>query len=97
MAFGLQIFNASGVATVDVSDRLARFHGSYVVSGITADFSTSVSVPGFSPTDGTWFYLAPDATSAGIVVTPVSNGFNVTRGHDGPAPPSSITIYVWRG
>lgn len=96
MAFGLEVYNSSGVATVSVTDRLARFHGVYTVSGVTADFSTFVAVTGYA-LDGTWFYIAPEAAGSGIVVTPAAGGFNVSRGHDGPAPISTFKIYVWRG
>lgn len=97
MAYGLELFNAAGVKTLSTSDRLARYHGTYTITGIGYNTSFFFTVTGYA-LDGTWFYLIPGhAQASGVVITPASGGFNVSYGNTGPTPPSSLTLLVWRG
>ena len=58
MAYGLETFNAAGVAVIRVTDRLTRIHSVINVGPISGGGnSTSVSVSGIS-TDGTWAVLS---------------------------------------
>lgn len=52
MPYGLQVFDASGGVTVDITDRLTRFHSDYTAT-IIGGGSSDIAVTGIS-TDGTW-------------------------------------------
>lgn len=52
MAFGLQVFDASGGTVVDITDRLTRFHSDYTLT-IPGSSYTDIPITGMD-TDGTW-------------------------------------------
>lgn len=79
MTQGLQVFDASGVIVLDVTDRLTRFivSGSYQAPTGSSSFPTVfVPVPGMA-NDGTWIAVASSGPGSGNPVTIVSGGFNV--------------------
>lgn len=67
MSYGLRVWDASGNLTLDISDRLTRFVGTYSVSftvnGPEADKLISVSG---MVNDGTWFASGDRQASATV-------------------------------
>jgi hypothetical protein len=95
MAYGLEIWNAAGVKTLSVTDRLARYHGTFTVT-IASGGTASLSVPGYA-LDGTWFYFIPGACRDGVVVTPAADGFSFSHNGLGGTIAGSYTLRIWRG
>lgn len=75
MSYGLQVFDASGGAVLDVSDRLTRLHSEYTVT-LAPGQTVFVSVPGMN-TDGTWAIVYNSFDLNYISITMVTNGFTV--------------------
>lgn len=78
MTQGLQVWDASGVLVLEVTDRLTRFvaSGSYQPPAAAGLQTVFVSVPGMA-NDGTWVAIATSGPGAGNPVTIVNGGFNV--------------------
>jgi len=93
MAYGLRIFNASGVVRLDTTDRVARYV-SHHTGTLANGSSTTVAVSGLSD-DGTWEMLCEsDGSGATKMVGTIGSGsFTVLHKADSRLT-SDFTWYV---
>ena len=107
MAYGLKTWNASGQLVIDVTDRLARFHGQYDIAAMNSSSADQwISVPGFA-LDGTWFwqtlgytagsYRQDTPNDVGIQVIPSSGGFTIHWNSNRNGTYGPWRLYVFRG
>jgi hypothetical protein len=92
MAYGLQIFNASGGVRLDTTDRVVKVHsfyqGVFPAGGGTA---TVTGITGFDITDESWSIdVLP--ISLHISLTTTNGGFTITRSSDD----SSTLSQFWK-
>lgn len=93
MSFGLKVWDASGVLTLDIIDRLPRYWGSYAFSFSTK--SATVSVPGMS-TDGTWAVAVVTSNTSGSVYPIIQAGQCYIEGYVFDTGVKSGNLYVYR-
>jgi hypothetical protein len=63
MAYGLEVYNASGVLQFDLTNRLTRLHLQATYS-VPSGGNLSIAVPGLT-LDGTWGVVAMPTSGAG--------------------------------
>jgi len=75
MAYGIEIFNSSGVKVLELSNRVARFV-QYGTATIPANGSVAVTVPGAENNDS-WsaFHTLSTGVAANITYTKSTNTF----------------------
>jgi hypothetical protein len=97
MAYGLQIFNASGGVRLDTTDRVVKVHsfyqGVFPAGGGTA---TVTGITGFDITDESWSIdVLP--ISLHISLTTTNGGFTITRSSDDSSTLSQFwKVIIWR-
>ena len=76
MSNGLRIWNSSGQLTLDISERLARYHATITLSSIGPSQTVTIPVAGYN-TDGSWFpiYRNPELFQQ-LKMTEVSGGLS---------------------
>lgn len=90
MSYGLRVWDAAGNLTLDVSDRLSRYFGSYSVTTNGHIDSQNISVPGIAD-DGTWAVRV----STGAFVEIFSGYLKVTQTAS-TATSETTTVYVFQ-
>ena len=93
MSYGLKVWDAAGVLTLDISDRLLRYWGSFPYS-FTAR-SSVISIPGMS-TDGTWAVGVVPASTSGFVYPILQANQCYLEGYIFDTGTKSGTVYVYR-
>ena len=90
MAYGIEIFNSSGVKVLELSNRVARFvqYGTVVVP---ANGSVDVTVPGAANNDS-WsaFHTLSFGVGANMTYTKSTNTFTFYN-----SAGASYTLYYW--
>ena len=97
MSQGIKVWDAAGQLILDVTDRLARYHSTIVLSSIAPRTSGTFSVPGYA-LDGTWFFFIRNTSIAGCLnIYEISGGFYVFNESYYSAYGSGVTIDIFRG
>lgn len=92
---GLRCWNSAGQLTLEVSDRLARYHGSISVGSIGPRSSGNYSVPGYA-LDGRWFIFLRSGSMSWMQVTEQVNNINVFNA-DYYYARGNLVIDIFRG
>ena len=92
MSYGLKVWNSSGVLTLDVSDRTARFVGSYTIPSIAINGSYTLNISGFAV--GTWFFSANHPYN--VYLIPGSGKITLYHTNLGNASSNSFTVVVFK-
>lgn len=89
MSNGLRVWNASGVMTLDVSDRLTRIVQNQDCSFAVGVTSVSFAVPGYV-NDGTWGFVVSRAIAR---LTISGQTFTLTRFSSTAAETITVTVF----
>ena len=93
MSHGLRVYNSSGQITLDLTDRLARFIGTFSYPPIPARGTVTFSVPGIT-NDGTWFYSGLGFFLSNLRFSVSAGSLSVTNiSHYGTSPAGSIIVF----
>lgn len=93
MSFGLKVWDATGLLTLDVIDRLPRYWGSYSFS--FASKFTTVAIPGMS-LDGTWAVAVVPSNTSGSVYPIIQTGQCYLEGYVFDTNTKSGNLYIYR-
>lgn len=96
MSYGIKVWDESGQLILDVTDRLARYHSTIVLSSIAKRTSSTFSVPGYA-LDGTWFFFIRTQSTSYLKISEISGGFSVFNESYTSALGSGVTIDIFRG
>lgn len=76
MAYGLKTWNASGVLTVDISDRLTRYVGAYYFNLPANTVTTTLSLPG---AESSTYFAFVNSLSQDVYATMGADVININR------------------
>lgn len=88
MTYGFQAFDSAGNITIDVTDRLTRFHSDYTVSVQGNGGTTNLTITGYSPGDS-WCLICDNYW---FTFTNIANGVQVKNNY-GSALSGYIQVY----
>jgi len=87
MDYGLRCFDSSGNVTIDITDRLTRFHSDYSVS-LSYNQTTTIAINGFVD-DGTWVVICDNYW---YTITRNSGSITLKNNYGGTSP-GYIQVY----
>lgn len=96
MSQGLRIRNASGQLTLEVTDRLARFHSTLALTNIGPRATANFSIPGYS-SDGSWFLYFRDGSTSYLRFAEIAGGLSVFNEDWYQARGAGVIIEILRG
>lgn len=88
MTYGFQAFDSAGNITIDVTDRLTRFHSDYTVSVQGNGGTTNLTITGYS-SDQSWLIVCDNYW---FTITSSYNGITVKNNY-GSALSGYIQVY----
>lgn len=96
MSFGLRVWDATGQLTLEVTDRIGRYHGTITLGNTAARGSTNYPVPGYS-LDGTWFLFFRGLEPAYLKITEQAGNISIFNEDYYAAHGSGTFIDIFRG